>query len=79
VRLGSREPMPSPTSTTSRAWRSRLLKARLAWLLRKAGWQELYTWNLEGNVPILAANARLGFVQLRGIQALTLDFGSTLQ
>jgi GNAT superfamily N-acetyltransferase len=55
------------------------LKAHHAWLLRKAGWQELYTWNLEGNVPILAANARLGFVQVRGIQELTLDFGSSLQ
>jgi GNAT superfamily N-acetyltransferase len=55
------------------------LKAHHAWLLREAGWQELYTWNMEGNAPILAANARLGFVRVRGAQALTLDFGCAVQ
>jgi GNAT superfamily N-acetyltransferase len=55
------------------------LKAQHAWLLREAGWGELYTWNMEGNAPILAANAHLGFVQVRGAQALTLDFGGAVQ
>jgi len=52
------------------------LKAHHAWLLREAGCEELYTWNMESNVPIIAANAHLGFVKVRGAQALTLDFGA---
>lgn len=55
------------------------LKARHAWLLREAGWRVLYTWNMEDNTPILAANARLGFVRERGVQALILDFGGNLR
>ena len=50
------------------------LKAEHARRLAGAGWRELTTWNMESNTAILAANARLGFVPLTRMQALTYDF-----
>jgi GNAT superfamily N-acetyltransferase len=50
------------------------LKAEHARRLAAAGWRELTTWNMESNVAILAANARLGFVPLTRMQSLTYDF-----
>jgi len=50
------------------------LKAEHARRLAGAGWRELTTWNMESNMAILAANARLGFVPLTRMQALTYDF-----
>jgi GNAT superfamily N-acetyltransferase len=50
------------------------LKAEHARQLRNAGWQRLSTWNMEGNLPILAANSRLGFVPITRAVHLTLDF-----
>lgn len=50
------------------------LKAEHARLLRDAGWQHLSTWNMESNLPILAANRKLGFVTVTRAVALTFDF-----
>ena len=50
------------------------LKAEHARRLAAAGWRELTTWNMETNLAILATNARLGFVPLTRMQALTYDF-----
>ena len=50
------------------------LKAEHARRLAVTGWHELTTWNMESNRAILATNARLGFVPLTRIQALTYDF-----
>lgn len=50
------------------------LKAEHARLMRNAGWEHLSTWNMEGNVPILAANSKLGFVTLTRAVPLTFDF-----
>jgi GNAT superfamily N-acetyltransferase len=55
------------------------LKAEHARRLAAAGWLELTTWNMEGNKAILAANARLGFVPLTRMQALTYDFATPLK
>jgi GNAT superfamily N-acetyltransferase len=52
------------------------LKAEHARRLAGAGWRELTTWNMESNVAILTANARLGFVPLTRMQALTYDFNA---
>jgi len=49
------------------------LMAEHARRLGAAGWRRLHTWNLEGNDPIFAANARLGFVPVGGHQELVLD------
>ncbi len=54
------------------------LKAEHARRLAAAGWRELTTWNMESNTAILAANARLGFVPLTRMQALTYDFNDPL-
>ena len=50
------------------------LKAEHARRLAAAGWHELTTWNMESNGAVLTANARLGFVPLTRMQALTHDF-----
>jgi GNAT superfamily N-acetyltransferase len=50
------------------------LKLEHARRLRDEGWRELSTWNMEENVPILAANARLGFHPILRVQSLLLDF-----
>jgi GNAT superfamily N-acetyltransferase len=54
------------------------LKAEHARRLASAGWRELTTWNMETNAAILAANARLGFVPMTRMQALTYDFKTAL-
>ena len=54
------------------------LKAEHARRLAAVGWRELTTFNMESNEAILAANARLGFVPLRRMQALTYDFKAPL-
>ncbi|HEX4034840.1 MAG TPA: GNAT family N-acetyltransferase [Solirubrobacteraceae bacterium] len=54
------------------------LKAEHARRLAATGWHELTTWNMESNRAILAANARLGFVPLTRMQALTYDFQTPL-
>ena len=54
------------------------LKAEHARRLAATGWRELTTWNMESNTAILAANARLGFVPLTRMQALTYDFKAPL-
>jgi GNAT superfamily N-acetyltransferase len=43
-----------------------LLKARHAQLLAARGFTRIHTQNMAGNAPILAANARLGFVRDSG-------------
>jgi GNAT superfamily N-acetyltransferase len=50
------------------------LKAEHARLMRNAGWEHLSTWNMEGNVTILAANSKLGFVTTTRAVPLTFDF-----
>jgi GNAT superfamily N-acetyltransferase len=50
------------------------LKAEHARRLRDEGWRELSTWNMEENLPILVANARLGFQPILRVQSLLLDF-----
>jgi mycothiol synthase len=50
------------------------LKAEHARLLRDAGWQQLSTWNMEVNLPILATNRKLGFITATRAVALTFDF-----
>jgi GNAT superfamily N-acetyltransferase len=50
------------------------LKAEHARLMRNAGWEHLSTWNMEGNVAILAANSKLGFVTTTRAVPLTFDF-----
>jgi GNAT superfamily N-acetyltransferase len=50
------------------------LKAQHACLLKDSGWQELSTWNMESNLPILSANAKLGFVPITRTVALSFDF-----
>jgi GNAT superfamily N-acetyltransferase len=49
------------------------LKAEHARRLGDDGWRELFTWNMEENLPILAANARLGFAPVLRVQSLFLD------
>ncbi|MFZ0769102.1 MAG: hypothetical protein WAM64_07745, partial [Acidimicrobiales bacterium] len=53
------------------------LKAEHARRLRDEGWRELSTWNMEENLPILAANARLGFHPILRVQSLLFDFNET--
>jgi GNAT superfamily N-acetyltransferase len=50
------------------------LKAAHALALQEAGWQRIRTQNMDGNIPILAANKTLGFARARGLQDLTYDF-----
>lgn len=50
------------------------LKAEHARRLAASGWHQLTTWNMESNGAILTANARLGFMPLTRMQALTHDF-----
>jgi GNAT superfamily N-acetyltransferase len=50
------------------------LKAEHARRLRDEGWRELSTWNMEENLPILAANARLGYRPILRVQSLLLEF-----
>jgi GNAT superfamily N-acetyltransferase len=49
------------------------LKAAHAVVLRRAGWRRIRTQNMDGNIPILAANETLGFRRARGLQDLTYD------
>jgi GNAT superfamily N-acetyltransferase len=63
------------------AYRSRgiatALKAAHAIELSRAGWRTIRTQNMDGNVPILAANQTLGFVRARALQDLTYDHPTT--
>lgn len=49
------------------------LKATHALALRAAGWKSIRTQNMDGNVPIVAANATLGFTRFRSIRDATWD------
>jgi mycothiol synthase len=49
------------------------LKAAHAVVLAQAGWRTIRTQNMEGNLPILAANMTLGFRRARAIQDLLYD------
>jgi GNAT superfamily N-acetyltransferase len=50
------------------------LKTAHALALREAGWSTLMTQNMEGNVAILAANRKLGFVPVLGKRDLAFDY-----
>jgi len=49
------------------------LKATHAVALHRAGWQRIRTQNMEGNLPILASNKRLGFQRARIMRDLIYD------
>lgn len=49
------------------------LKAAHAVALHRAGWRRIRTQNMDGNIPILAANETLGFRRARGLQDLIYD------
>jgi len=49
------------------------LKAAHGLALREVGWRRIRTQNMDGNVPILAANATLGFRRFRTIRDVTWD------
>jgi GNAT superfamily N-acetyltransferase len=49
------------------------LKAAHAVALYRAGWKRIRTQNMDGNVPILAANKTLGFTRARALRDLTYD------
>jgi len=46
------------------------LKAQHALLLADQGFQQIYTQNMDGNAPILAANTSMGFVPAAGYVAV---------
>jgi mycothiol synthase len=49
------------------------LKAAHAVVLAQAGWRTIRTQNMEGNLPILASNKKLGFRQARAVRDLLYD------
>jgi GNAT superfamily N-acetyltransferase len=49
------------------------LKAAHALALSRTGWLRIRTQNMDGNLPILAANVTLGFQRARALRDLTYD------
>ena len=53
---------------------STALKVSHAVALADAGWASIITQNMEGNLPILACNSRLGYKPTGGLRDLVYDF-----